>query len=166
MPRVFGQLMRLRPVRRLSASRPVTHAGVDDEVLRRWTRGLRRPSIRRDLGKVLAGMHPRHTLAAADANRDFPRPVPIAWGDDYRLFPRRLGERLAADLPDAHLVTLPDCAAFAALDQPALLATLIGGHLNRRAAATPTGTQEQHWLSKGNQASAAAAPDPTARIAT
>ena len=131
---VLGQSMRLRPVRRLSASRPVTHAGVDDAVLRRWTRGLRRPDIRRDLGKVLAGMSSRYTLAAAEANRDFPRPVLIAWGDDDRLFPRRLGERLAADLPDAHIVTLPDCAAFAALDQPALLATLIEGHLAGRGA--------------------------------
>ena len=53
----------------------------------------------------------------------------IAWGDDDRLFPRRLGERLAADLPDARLVTLADCAAFAALDQPERLADLITIHL-------------------------------------
>jgi pimeloyl-ACP methyl ester carboxylesterase len=74
-------------------------------------------------------MHPRHTLAAAEANRDFPRPVLIAWGDDDRLFRRRLAERLAADLPQARLVTIADCAAFAAVDQPQHLATLIHQHL-------------------------------------
>ncbi|HTF54664.1 MAG TPA: alpha/beta fold hydrolase [Pseudonocardia sp.] len=75
---------------------------------------------------VLRGMSGAVTLAAAEANRDFPRPVLIAWGEDDRLFPRRLGERLAADLPHARLVDLPDCAAFAALDQPERLAELIG----------------------------------------
>ena len=126
---VLSQLLRLRIIRQLSVSRPVTHVGVADATLRRWTRELRMAGIRRDLGKVLAAMSPRFTLAAAEANRDFPRPVLIAWGDDARLFPRRLGERLAADLPNARLVTLPDSAAFAALDQPALLATLIDQHL-------------------------------------
>ena len=90
---------------------------------------MRQRAIRRDLRKVLAGMHPSVTMAAAKANLDFPRPVLVAWGDDDRLFPRRLGERLAADLPDARLTTLPDCAAFAALDQPALLAELVIEHV-------------------------------------
>lgn len=125
----MAQLARLGPVRRLGVVRPVTHAGTDDATLRRWTVGLRDRGVRRDTSKVLAGMHPRHTLAAAEANRDFPRPVLVAWGDDARIFPRRLGERLAADLPAARLVTLPDCAAFAALDQPELLAALVDDHL-------------------------------------
>jgi pimeloyl-ACP methyl ester carboxylesterase len=128
---VLAQLARLGPVRRLAVSQPLTHAGVDEDTLRRWTRPLRAAAIRRDLRKVLAGLHPRFTLAAAEANRDFPRPVLIAWGDDARVFPRRLADRLAADLPDARLVTLPDCAAFAALDQPRLLASLIDEHLTR-----------------------------------
>jgi hypothetical protein len=45
------------------------------------------------------------------------------------VFPRRLGERLAADLPYARLITLSDCAAFAALDSPRELARLIDAHL-------------------------------------
>ena len=132
IPGVLGlvaQLTRLRPVRRLFTMRPVTHAGVDDAVVQQWCRPARQRAVRHDLHKVIAGMHPRVTLAAAEANRDFPRPVLVAWGDDDRVFPRRLGERLAADIPGARLVTLPDCGAFAALDQPELLAALITEHV-------------------------------------
>jgi len=125
-----AQLGRLRVVRRLGNVSAVTHAGVDDATLRRWTQPLRSRAIRRDLAKVLRGMKAEHTLAAAAKNVDFPRPVLIAWGDDARLFPRRLAERLHADIPGSRLVTLPDCGAFAALDQPSLLAELIDGHLS------------------------------------
>jgi pimeloyl-ACP methyl ester carboxylesterase len=128
-----AQLGRWRPARRLVTSRPVTHAGVDDATVRRWSTPLRRREVRRDLRKVLADMHPWHTLAAAGVNADFPRPVLVAWGDDDRIFPLRLGRQLAADLPDARLVTLADCAAFAALDQPDRLADLIDGHLRAEA---------------------------------
>lgn len=115
--------------RRLAVPRPVTHRGVDDAVLQQWTAPLADPEIRRDLRAAVADMRPAHTLAAAETNRAFPRPVLIAWGDDARLFPRRLAERLAQDLPHARLVTLPDCAAFAAIDQPELLAELVDDHL-------------------------------------
>jgi len=127
-----GLALRLRLLRRIVLPRPITHRGVDDATVERWTRPLRDPLVRRDLRAVLAGMHASHTLAAAAANRDFPRPVLIAWGDDDRAFPRRLGERLAVDLPHARLVTLADCAAFAAVDQPGRLAELVDEHLRLR----------------------------------
>ncbi len=126
---LMGQSARLGVVRRLANLRLLTHRGVDDAVLRRWTAPLRTAGVRRDLRAVLRHMHPRHTLAAAEANRDFPRPVLVAWGEDDRAFPRRLGEQLAADIPGATLVTLPDCAAFAAIDRPDLLVDLVDGHL-------------------------------------
>ena len=131
---LVAQLARLRPARRLATVRVLTHAGTDADTVRRWCEPMLDPAIRRDLRKVVAGMDPAVTLAAAEANRDFPRPVLVAWGDDARAFPRRLGERLAADLPHARLVTLPDCAAFAALDQPELLSTLIDDHVHHRTA--------------------------------
>ena len=131
-----GLALRLRLVRRVALPRPITHRGVDDATVERWTRPLRDPLVRRDLRAVLAGMDAAHTLAAAEANRDFPRPVLIAWGDDARAFPRRLGERLALDLPHAQLVTLDDCAAFAAVDQPERLAELVDEHLRLRAPAS------------------------------
>lgn len=124
-----AQGARLRPMRKLGTPRPVTHAGVDDEMLLRWTAPLHQKGVRRDLRKVLRGIHRRYTLAAAKANKDFPGEVLIAWGDDDRLFPRRLAERLVVDLPHASLTTIEDCAAFAALDQPARLAELIHDHL-------------------------------------
>jgi pimeloyl-ACP methyl ester carboxylesterase len=82
---------------------------------------------------AFTGMHPRHTLAAARANRDFPGSVLITWGDDDRLFPHRLVTRLTHDLPHSHLVTFADCAAFAAIDQPEALAALIHEHLQQAA---------------------------------
>lgn len=121
--------LRLALVRRMIVPRPVTHRGVADDVLVRWTTPLRDPLVRRDLRALFADMRPRHTLAAADANRDFPRPVLVAWDDDDRLFRRHLAERLAADLPHARLVIIEDCAAFAAIDQPEALAGLIDEHL-------------------------------------
>jgi pimeloyl-ACP methyl ester carboxylesterase len=122
-------LLRLRLVRNLVNLRQLTHASVDDATIRRWTSPLRSPGVRRDLRAVVSGIKPEVTIAAAAANADFPRPVLVAWGDDDRVFPRRLGERLAADLPDARLITLSDSAAFAALDSPGELARLIDAHL-------------------------------------
>jgi pimeloyl-ACP methyl ester carboxylesterase len=119
---LIAQTARWPLARRLGVCRPLTHAGVPDVLIARWSAPLRDPSIRRDLRAVVRGMSGAVTMAAAEANRDFPEPVLIAWGDDDRVFPRRLGERLAGDLPHATLVDVPDCAAFAALDQPELLA--------------------------------------------
>lgn len=130
VPAAAAQALRVPALRRLVVPRMVSHRGVDDAQLARWTAPLRDPAVRRDLRGVLRDMHPRHTLAAGEANRDFPRPVLVAWGDDDRAFPRRLGDRLVAELPHARLVTLPDCAAFAALDVPELLAALVDDHLS------------------------------------
>ena len=128
-----AQALRLPAVRRLLLLRPVTHRGADDATLVRWTTPLRDARVRRDVRKAFRAMRPEHTLAAAERNRDFPRPVLIAWGDDDRLFPASLAARLAEDLPCARRVTLPDCAAFAALDQPELLAAHICEHLEQSA---------------------------------
>jgi pimeloyl-ACP methyl ester carboxylesterase len=135
--RVMGWAGRAAPVRRLVNLRLLTHRGVDDAVARRWTAPLRRAGVRRDLLAVLKGMDARHTLAAAAANRDFPRPVLVAWGDDDRAFPRSLGDRLANDIPGARLVTLPDCGAFAAIDRPELLADLLDAHVTASGSVTP-----------------------------
>jgi pimeloyl-ACP methyl ester carboxylesterase len=125
--------LRLRAVRRLLLLRPITHRGADDATLVRWTTPLRDARVRRDVHAAFWAMRPEHTLQAAEANRDFPRPVLIAWGDDDRLFPSTLADRLAKDLPHSRLVTLTDCAAFAAIDQPEQLAALIHEHLQQHA---------------------------------
>lgn len=132
---VASVLLRRRLFRRLLVLRPITHRGTDDATLLRWTAPLRRRAVRRDLRSAWRGMHAGHTMAAAEANRDFPRPVLVAWGDDDRLFAGHLAQRLVRDLPHATLRTLPDCAAFAALDQPELLAELVDGHVRTSQAA-------------------------------
>lgn len=126
---ILSQALRVPMIRALSTPRMLTHKGTSDDVLVRWTAPLRQAAIRRDLRKVLSGMSPEYTLEAARLNRDFPRPVLVAWGDDARLFPRRLADQLLADLPHAGGVTLPDCAALAPLDQPQVLAEHIERHL-------------------------------------
>jgi pimeloyl-ACP methyl ester carboxylesterase len=133
-----AQGARLRLMRKLGTVKPLTHAKVEDSIVKGWTRPLLTRGIRRDLRKVLAGIKPRYTLDAAAANADFPNPVLLAWGDDDRLFSRKLAERLVADLPNARLTTLEDCAAFAALDQPQRLAALIHEHVTEQDASVIT----------------------------
>lgn len=136
---VTARATRARWGRRALVPRPVTHRGVDDPLLVQWTAGLRDPRIRRDLTLAFAAMDGRYTLRAAELNRDFPREVLIAWGDDDRLFKRRLALRLEHDLPHVRLTTLTNCAAFAAIDQPEQLADLIVAHLTGRAATSQAG---------------------------
>ena len=124
-----AQALRLRVFRKLVTLRPITHRGVDDPMIKRWVAPLRDSRVRLDVRRAFRAMAPEYTLAAAEQNRDFPRPVLVAWGDDARLFRRSLADRLVRDLPHARLVVLQDCAAFAALDQPAELARLVDEHL-------------------------------------
>ncbi len=81
--------------------------------------------IRRDLRRVLRGVHRRHTLAAAASFGSFDRPVLLAWAERDRLFPLSLARRLCGLLPDARLVTIADSATLIPEDEPAALATLI-----------------------------------------
>lgn len=85
-----------------------------------WPLG-RSAGVRRDLRKLLVGVHPRHTLAAAEKLRTFDRPVLLIWGSEEKLFPIRFARRLAGVLPDARLVEVPDTYTFISEDQPAAL---------------------------------------------
>jgi pimeloyl-ACP methyl ester carboxylesterase len=82
-------------------------------------------AIRRDLRRVLRGIHRRHTLAAAASFGSFDRPVLLAWAEEDKLFPVSLARRLADLLPDALLVTVADSRTFIPEDQPRALARLI-----------------------------------------
>jgi pimeloyl-ACP methyl ester carboxylesterase len=83
-------------------------------------------AIKRDLTKVLRGIHKRHTLAAAEGLRSFERPIRFAWGADDRLFKRADAERLAAMAPDVRIVDIADARTFVPLDQPERVAELVG----------------------------------------
>jgi pimeloyl-ACP methyl ester carboxylesterase len=121
---VLGQLLRIRALYPLPilfgwvAKRPLP-----DDVAQAYLAPLRKSAgVRRDLRKLLREVHPRHTLAAAEALRTFDRPVLLAWAPEDKLFPIRLAHRLATLLPDAKLVEVPDSYTFLSEDQPAVLA--------------------------------------------
>ncbi|GAB3164555.1 alpha/beta fold hydrolase [Amycolatopsis stemonae] len=124
---VLAQLLRFRVLYPL----PVLFGWVvkrplPDDVAQAYLSPLRKSAgVRRDLRKLLRDVHPRHTLAAAGKLRTFDRPVLLAWAAEDKLFPIELAHRLAALLPDAKLVEIPDSYTFVSEDQPAALA----GHI-------------------------------------
>ncbi|MEC3975427.1 alpha/beta fold hydrolase [Amycolatopsis sp. H20-H5] len=87
----------------------------------------RNRGIRRDLRKFLRAVDRRHTLDAARRLPGFRRPVLLAWATQDRLFPLSLAHRLAALLPDARVVEIPDSYTFVPEDQPEALGKLIIG---------------------------------------
>jgi pimeloyl-ACP methyl ester carboxylesterase len=118
--RLLAALLRVRVLQRLPmvfgwvTKRPIPPEVVKSYV---WPPG-RSAGVRRDLRKLLRGVHPRHTLAAAEKLRDFGRPVLLLWGSEEKLFPIRLARRLAALLPDARLVEVEDTYTFISEDRP------------------------------------------------
>jgi pimeloyl-ACP methyl ester carboxylesterase len=124
---LLAQALRPRPLRRL----PMTYGWLSarptpPQVMNSYLLPSRRDGgIRRDLRRVLRGVHRRHTLAAAASFGSFGRPVLLAWAEDDRLFPLSLAQRLAALLPDARLVIVAGARTFIPEDQPAALAELI-----------------------------------------
>jgi pimeloyl-ACP methyl ester carboxylesterase len=114
----------------------VAKHGLDQEILASWVRpGIRSRGVRRDIGKLLRGLKPEHTLTAAEKLKLFDRPALIAWSPDDKLFPLHYAERLAKDLPNARLVQIPDSWAFVPEDQPGRLAEAIKEFMRETAAA-------------------------------
>ncbi|MGQ0805027.1 MAG: alpha/beta fold hydrolase [Actinomycetota bacterium] len=122
-----AQSLRSRLVRRLPITYGwVTHAPLDRAAGDSYVRPLaRHRKIRRDANKVVRALHPRHTLAAAERFSEFDRPALVVWGEDDRVFPRSLGDRLAYALPRARLEVVAGARTFVPEDRPAQLAGLI-----------------------------------------
>jgi pimeloyl-ACP methyl ester carboxylesterase len=120
---VLAAALRIRSAHRLPmmfgwlSKRPIAPEAVAHYVDPAW----RSVGIRRDLRKFLAGVHSRHTLAAAQSLRDFAKPVLLAWAPEDRLFPISLAHRLAERLPKATVVEIADSYTFIPEDQPAEL---------------------------------------------
>jgi len=91
-------------------------------------------AIRADLRRFLSGIHRRYTLEAARGFGAFDKPVLLAWAEEDRVFPMRYAERLAADLPNATLQTIPDSYVFVPEDRPELLTEMIVAFTRRHAA--------------------------------
>ena len=121
--------LRLRPFRRLPIAfgwltkRAIDSKQAEDSYV---YPPLTDSAIRKDLRRVLRGISPDHTLAAAEKLRDFDRPVLVAWSADDRVFPPAHGERLAALFPNARLEWVEDSYAFSPEDNPERVAELVG----------------------------------------
>lgn len=124
-------LGRLRAVRGAAfKAMPLTMQPIPDEQVKSWVAPLADKRIRDDLAKVVRGIDPAVTVAAAERLRDFDRPALIAWGAEDRFFPFSDAERLAATLPNARLERIPNARAFVQLDAPERLAEMIGSVAN------------------------------------
>lgn len=124
-------LGRLRAVRGAAfKAMPLTMQPIPDEQVKSWVAPLANKRIRADLAKVVRGIDPAVTVAAAERLRDFDRPALIAWGAEDRFFPFSDAERLAATLPNARLERIPNARAFVQLDAPERLAEMIGSVAN------------------------------------
>lgn len=113
LPLAFGWL----------AKRPIDGDAEDSYVLAALADG----GVLADLRRVLRGIDPRHTHAAADRLGGFDRPALIAWSREDRFFPPRHAEELVATLTDARLEWIEDSYTFSPEDQPARLGELIAG---------------------------------------
>ena len=123
---LLAHSVRLRPLRRLPiAFGLVTSGPLPREISDSYVTPGYRGDIRRDTRKVLNGVSNEHTLEAARHFGEFAKPVLVAWGEDDRLFPAELADRLAADFPDARRETVTGSRTFIGEDQPQQLARLI-----------------------------------------
>jgi len=82
-------------------------------------------AIRRDGGKLTAGVSKQQTIAAAEKLRTFERAVRFIWGTEDRFFKLAYAQRLAAMIPDAKIVEVPGGKTFVPLDEPGRVAELI-----------------------------------------
>jgi pimeloyl-ACP methyl ester carboxylesterase len=121
------QQMRLRPLRRLPVAFGwLTKRG--DAATARWVRPvLTQPEIRRDAARMLRAVFAdrRLLLRTAEALPAFDRPGLVVWAAGDRVMPPEHGRRLAALLPNARLLEIPDSYTLIPLDQPAQLAEAI-----------------------------------------
>ncbi|QKG24556.1 alpha/beta hydrolase family protein [Actinomadura verrucosospora] len=89
--------------------------------------------VRRDIAKLMTGASRAQTLAAARTFGRYDRPVLVVWADRDRLFPLRLGRRLAEAFPRGRLEVVAGSGTFVPHDRPERLAELLAGFLDHQA---------------------------------
>jgi pimeloyl-ACP methyl ester carboxylesterase len=101
--------------------------GVPDGLMREWLEPLRRPEIRRDVGRYIGDVAQgkRDMAAATSSLGGFERPVLVAWDAEGPMMPNEHGRKLASDFPDARLVEIADSYTLIPIDQPRALAAAI-----------------------------------------
>lgn len=99
---------------------------VDDELLERWMiPGLKNVAVRHDMRKFVSAVSPRYTQKAARQLRTFLQPTLVVAAPQDRVFKLGNAQRLAAEIPNAHLVLIEDSRCFVQIDQPDRLTELI-----------------------------------------
>jgi pimeloyl-ACP methyl ester carboxylesterase len=133
---LVAQAFRIRP---LLAS-PVgfgslARTRIDADRLAAWVApALSDARVRRDVEKVLRGIHTRYTLRAAEEMTRFGRPILLAWGRRDRFFAPSYAERLAAEWPDVRLEWLDESATFVPIDAPDRLSSLVADFMRETSA--------------------------------
>lgn len=126
---------RIGAIARFSYNQFVTEP-IDAELVRSWLEpALSDSGVRHDTRKLTAGMHKRHTLAAAEKLRSANIPVRLIWGVGDRFFKLSQAERFAAMLPDAEIVEVAGARTFSPLDRPQAVAEAIASFVKAPVAA-------------------------------
>jgi pimeloyl-ACP methyl ester carboxylesterase len=126
------QTMRVKPLRRTPIAYGVlTKKRLPGELLEEWLRpGIESGEIRKDTRKFMLGTDPAQTEQAARDLESFRSPTLFAWAPEDRWFKIEHAERLAASMPDARIIRIPDAKTFVSLDQPEKLAEAIAGFVS------------------------------------
>jgi pimeloyl-ACP methyl ester carboxylesterase len=124
--------LRLRRIRNLLFS-PFAQE-VPEELAEAWSRpSLDDGGVRRDGQRFAMAMDKRYTLEAAERFAKVEQPALITWGTADRIFPKRYGERLANELPNARLVEIEGGKTFLPLDEPQAVAEAIAAFMRETA---------------------------------
>jgi pimeloyl-ACP methyl ester carboxylesterase len=102
------------------------------ELVASWLAPGMKSEIRRDTRKLLAGVHKRQTLEAAEKLKEFDRPALLTWGVDDPFFKLSYAERLQQTIPDCRLERIADAKTFSPLDQPERIGELIAAFVPGR----------------------------------
>jgi len=111
-----------------------------DPLIESWTHGLiNSAGVRRDLRTYLTSpISPSRLRLDTDALRYFDGSTLIAWGAESRVMPPSDGRHLAALLPCAVFVEIPDSRALPMLDNPQDTARVLSDFLEARVPITDT----------------------------
>jgi pimeloyl-ACP methyl ester carboxylesterase len=108
------------------AYKPFAAKPIDPELVHSWLQpSLGDAGVRHDTRKLTAGMHKRHTLAAAEKLGALDVPVRLIWGTEDGFFKLDQAERFAAMLRNVEIVEVPGAKTFSPLDQPQAIAEAI-----------------------------------------
>jgi pimeloyl-ACP methyl ester carboxylesterase len=118
------QSMRIKPLRRSPIAFGVlTKSRLPEELLDEWLDpGINDPNIREDARKFILGIDTEQTEQAARDLESFIAPTLFAWAPEDRWFKVAHADSLAASMPDARVVRIPDAKTFVSIDQPDRLA--------------------------------------------